>query len=179
MPKPIESPNRSQLMTARIIWFGLLVSQFMLGFVLHFVKIQSLPPELAAALDFSLGGILQAFQNQLQNPQSLLLTGVAGAAGVAAFLLPKFVLRSSRLDAAQTAQAVASQSRHSPKFSAYIIRLALIENVALIGFVQGFAMPGNPVLFIPFLIVSAGLHLSQFPMSPDLGFPDESAGKYH
>jgi hypothetical protein len=179
MLKPIESPNGSQLMTARILWFALLMSQFMLGFVLYFVKIQSLPPERVTALDLSPAGILQTFQNQLQNPQSLLLTGAAAATALAAFLVPKFVLKSNHLNAGPTTQHVPSQGRLQANFKAYIMRLALIENVAVIGFVQGFVMPGNPVLFIPFLIVSAGLHLSQFPKSPDLGFSDAAAGKYH
>jgi|GEM_PF-7046376 len=161
-------PN-SPLLFARILWFALLISQFMLGFLIYFIKVPTLPPETLAGMDLSPQGILRTFMTQLQNQQSLLLTGGAIAVGAAAFVVPKVRHEAARRKSEPSAKPLTDRQRFKRNFTPFIIRLAMFEYISIIGFIQGFVLPGNPVLFIPFLVVSVCLHLSQFPKDIGLG----------
>jgi mannitol-specific phosphotransferase system IIBC component len=138
------------------------------------IKVPQLPEELVAGLDFSPAGILQAFLNQMQNPLSLMLTGVAAVAAMAAFVVPAILLKVQQAKDQKLAADSPSGQRFERNFSSFVVRLALLEAVSIIGFYQVFVLAGNPVLFIPFLLVGVGLHLTQFPKDIHLGF-EESA----
>jgi len=156
-------------MTARIIWLGLAMAHLLLAFMVFQVKIPQMDPTEAATLNFSADSILSAFQSHLENPIVLALTGVAAVIGFLAFIIPNLIHRSiarRRTSGSPTGPLAEA----SPAFAPFIIRLALFENISLLGFVLGFAMPGDPRLLFPFLVAGLGLHLTQFPRDIQLGF---------
>lgn len=160
--------NRPNLMTPRILWFALLMSQGMYLGILHvpgLVQPPSAPPDPMLLYVFG---------------------GSAFMAGVASFLVPfgirKNIGRSTRVatvEAVGAARSASFRETHAaPRafedrdaalreglrrgFAPFIISLALTESIALIGFTLGFL--GHPLfVFLPFFIVAWLLMLARFP----------------
>ena len=183
-PTTDEHPTASaihSLMLPRIIWGSLLMSHLLLGVVLYVVKVPSLGADWIATTDFSPNGIVHTFLTTLQNPINTILTVVAGTAALAGLVIPKILFKATaRKKPSDPLESVGRYPRAldaGASFPFFMMRLALFEMVALIGFIQGFVIPGNPVFFIPFVLVSVSLHVSQFPRDLSLGFErkDETA----
>jgi hypothetical protein len=172
-----QPPTEVNLLTVRIIWGAILISHLLLLVLIKVVKLPSLPPEVTANLSFTPEAIRQAFLNHLQLPTGLPLTAAAFGAVGAALFVPAAIYRAR---VAQRNQAVPTQA--SPEsgiftFDLFMIRIALLESVSLVGFMKAFVLPGDPLLIFPFLLVGVGLHLTQFPRDRNLGFRDPES--YH
>jgi len=142
--------QKTNLTTFKAIWFALFTSNFLYGFCLYFTILKN--PD----------------QNQEVNP---LLTPVFGGMALVllglSFFLPKFILNEAKKNMAGKQAHVDIRNMdieslmiHFQTF--FILRLALLESVALFGFSLGF-LNKNMELFYPFVAVTMIGFLLNFP----------------
>lgn len=162
---PTPTPS---LLTPRILWLALLVSQGI------YLAILQMP------------GIVQP---PTEPPDPIMLLVFGGAAmmpAITSFVLPRLLrraaARASRIETVETAGTAQSASYRAPLattrgfqdrdaalrtglkqgMAPFIVSLALTESIALFGFVLGFL--GHPLLsYLPFFVVAWLLMLVRFP----------------
>ena len=177
----LPSSTVPELLFLRILWGAFLIFQLLLGVMLWILKLPKMGPEWTATVDLSPIGLFRTLETTLQHPFNALLSSVAAGAALAGMVIPKILFNlmteKKRPDSEATDSRGSNPKRFSRNLPYFQMRLALFLLVAAIGFIQGFARPGNPVLFIPFVLVSLSLHVSQFPRDLSLGFKrdDETA----
>lgn len=133
--------NSSSFLTYKIIWGALLMVHVILGVVLNLqLSKVDMPP--------------------MENPTIIpMLGGIGLMNAILSFLLPKLLLRQ------QSAQQEVNPSleRLMQKYSApFVLRLALIESVTLMGFSSAY-LSRDINHFYPFFAVGVVLHLLAFP----------------
>lgn len=143
----MNAPNHrpeTLLQTARIVWYGLFSTPFLLLIVAWIVISPS-------QNDLSAGG-------STSDPIFLVLCLVAIVDFLLAQNLHRFVKFPGTTQSTSLSQAEPSDLQRG--FSLFIVRLALFEAIALFGFVAAL-LRTNVVLYLPFLLLSlAGLLIS-------------------
>lgn len=143
----MNAPNHrpeTLFQTARIVWYGLLSTPFLL-LIIAWVVISPSQSDLSA------GG-------SVSDPIFLVLCLVAIVDFVLAQKLHHFVKLPDNTQSLHHSQAEPRDLQRG--FSLFIVRLALFEAIALLGFVAAL-LRTNVVLYLPFLLLSiAGLLIS-------------------
>ena len=138
-----------QLTVFRIIWFALLISTMM--FLLAFYITN---PE-----NFEISLKMDEFINQFRGRELPPVLPVIAIGNIGlAILIPKLMVKMTL----KTSKKL--ELRHY--FAPFIVRLILIESVALVGFLVGF--PTKDVNnFLPFLMLCQFFHLRYIPLSAE------------
>jgi len=143
MNDPNHRPE-TLLQTARIVWYGFLFTPFLL-LIVAWVMISP------SQSDLSVGG-------SVSDPIFLALCLVAIVDFVLAQKLHRFVRLAEKPQSPPHSQAVPGNLQRG--FSLFIVRLALFEAIALLGFVAAL-LRTDVVPYFPFLLLSvAGLLIS-------------------
>jgi hypothetical protein len=146
-----QAPQRgsNQLFVMRLLWSAMLVSQGTFLFILS-TQYPFRPEELELS-DFS------SAQPMVFIFMALLNAGIG-------YALPRFLVRGAiRMRGVPKNEAEVFKITFAP----LILRLALTESIALLGFLSATQLQKTAAI-LPFLFVSAGLFIIYFPSYPKL-----------
>lgn len=133
----------------KVIWGALLFSQAMYVFVVF--------KEMLASVDPSAYRWFPDFRNTIEATSSF--------AAVGSFLLALFVPALIARASFRRGAADGESDRIERLLAPFIVRLAFLEGVCLIGFMLAIVTK-NPAIMMPFFVVSVLAYLKNFPASP-------------
>jgi hypothetical protein len=140
-----------------LLWFILLVFQGMYAFILALL---ARPAEGA-------GGAWRWFPN-LRDPFEAIVTALGVGLVVVAVLVPAAMaqaMEKPRKDGREE-KFLAAEKTVSGLLPVFIVRLAILESVCILGFALAMTKH-SPGVIAPFLLVSAALYAKNFPANPE------------
>ena len=169
--QPRETPNPTDtLFFFRLVWFALFLSVTIL-FVPFYLR-----DPAGFSLHLAAGEFVERFRTR-ENPAYQVLTVIGFGNAVVAFLLSKLVAKiavGKFLTVPGDRRAFRGVTREEIAtvplrifFAPFLIRLAILHSVAIVGFALGYVIGGALTDFLPFILLAQLGFIRSFPLSAE------------